>query len=209
MSGDYSRERFDASADVSGVRMQQGRVQLDADWNEWVDVVGRRFRAETVDLVGREPDPDHQGVAVYPRQTPDAFRISLAGGDITIGRGRMYVDGLLTENHGAGDLEFDHVLEEVRGADGLAYDAQPYFPTPPHSPRPAAPSPTSTSGSARSPTSRIPGSSRAPSASTRRPASRPCGRSGCCRTWAPTSPAPRPTRRSRAGPRSSGPRRDA
>ncbi|MCK9495165.1 MAG: right-handed parallel beta-helix repeat-containing protein [Dehalococcoidia bacterium] len=131
MSGDYSRERFDASADVSGVRMQQGRVQLDADWNEWVDVVGRRFRAETVDLVGREPDPDHQGVAVYPRQTPDAFRISLAGGDITIGRGRMYVDGLLAENHGAGDLEFDRVLEEVRGADGLPYDAQPYFPTPP------------------------------------------------------------------------------
>src|SRR5690606_33139754 len=118
MSGDYSRERFKARENIAGVRMQQGRVQLDSDWNELVDVVDRRFRAETIDLVGREPDPDFQGVAVYPRQTPEAFEIDLTAGEITIGRGRMYVDGLLAENHGAGDVEFDRVLEETRGVDG-------------------------------------------------------------------------------------------
>lgn len=131
MSGDYSRERFQARANVSGVRMQQGRVQLDSDWNEWVAVVDRHFRAETIDLVGREPDPDFQGVAVYPRQTPDAFKVDLTAGNLTFGRGRMYVDGLLAENHGAGALEFDRVLEETRGVDAVTYDAQPYFPLPP------------------------------------------------------------------------------
>ena len=42
MSGDYSRVRFDAKNDFSGVLMQQGRVQLDADWNEWVALLDRR-----------------------------------------------------------------------------------------------------------------------------------------------------------------------
>ena len=35
-----------------------------------------------------------------PRQTPDGFRVTASGGKLTIGRGRMYVDGLLAENHG-------------------------------------------------------------------------------------------------------------
>lgn len=131
MSGDYSRERFDAHANVSGVRMQQGRVQLDADWNEWVAVVDRRFRAEAIDIFGREPDGLIQGVAVYPRVTPDAFRISAASGDLTIGRGRLYVDGLLAENHGAGDLEYDRLLDETRGIDPVPYGEQPYLPDAP------------------------------------------------------------------------------
>ena len=40
------------------------------------------------------PRPGIAGVAVVPRTTPDAFRVTLAGGALTIGRGRMYVDGL-------------------------------------------------------------------------------------------------------------------
>lgn len=38
MSGDYSRFTFDPHNDFSGVLMQQGRVQLDADWNELVAI---------------------------------------------------------------------------------------------------------------------------------------------------------------------------
>ena len=34
MKGDISRETFDVAKHYSGVRMQQGRVQTDADWNE-------------------------------------------------------------------------------------------------------------------------------------------------------------------------------
>src|SRR3989338_4493629 len=106
MSGDYSRVRFDPRIDLSGVQMQQGRVQLDSDWNEWVAVLDRRLRAESVDTFGVHVTPGITGVAVVSPQTPDAFEILAAGGNITIGRGRMYVDGLLAENHGGGAVEF-------------------------------------------------------------------------------------------------------
>ena len=121
MSGDYSRQRFDPARDFSGVLMQQGRVQLDADWNEQVEISGRRWRATTTDILGR---------CVVPKETPEGFKIELSGGKLTIGRGRIYVDGLLAENHGGGALEFDAVLAEPRGKEPLAYESQPYFPQP-------------------------------------------------------------------------------
>ena len=34
MKGDFSRETFDRARHYSAVLLQQGRVQLDADWNE-------------------------------------------------------------------------------------------------------------------------------------------------------------------------------
>ena len=131
MSGDYSRVRFDPRIDLSGVLMQQGRVQLDSDWNEWVALLDRRLRAESVDTFGVHITPGITGVAVVSPQTPDAFKIEAAGGNINIGRGRMYVDGLLAENHGGGAVEFDTVLSELRGQTSLAYNLQPYFPAPP------------------------------------------------------------------------------
>ena len=49
--GDFTRTTFDPTHHYSGVRMQQGRVQLDADWNEQLDIAapsrsrrGRRHR---------------------------------------------------------------------------------------------------------------------------------------------------------------------
>jgi nitrous oxidase accessory protein NosD len=118
MSGDYSRQRFDPKNDFSGVLMQQGRVQLDADWNELVEILDRRRRAKTTDIIGR---------CVVPKETPDGFKIEASGGTFTIGRGRIYVDGLLAENHGAGAPEFDRVLGELRGKDPVLYDKQPYY----------------------------------------------------------------------------------
>ena len=95
MSFDNSRITFNPRKDYSGVVMQQGRVQLDADWNEWLAELSRRMQAGTLDILGR---------AVYPATTPYAFKItaSSSGGTntLTIGPGRMYVDGLLVENHG-------------------------------------------------------------------------------------------------------------
>ena len=140
MSGDYSRVRFDPSLDLSGVLMQQGRVQLDSDWNEWVAALYRRLRAESVDTFGVQLTPGiNGGVAVVSSQTPDAFKIEAAGGSISIGRGRMYVNGLMAENHrystpennDYGAAEFDPVLAELRGKDPLPYGKQPYFPNPP------------------------------------------------------------------------------
>jgi hypothetical protein len=130
MSADISRVRFDPLRDFAGVVLQQGRLLLDADFNELVALLDRRLRAETCDLTSFGPDPDHAGVAWVPRETPDAFRVSLDGGALSIGRGRMYVDGLLAENHGK-DLEgFDPLLSEVTGTADTPYLEQPYWPTP-------------------------------------------------------------------------------
>ncbi|MGB8340804.1 MAG: DUF6519 domain-containing protein [Chthoniobacterales bacterium] len=119
MSSDISRQRFNPTNDFQNVLMQQGRVQLDADWNEWNEILDRRWRSETIDIIGR---------CVVPLETPHGFEIELSGGSLTIGRGRIYVHGLQAENHGAGDLEFDAILAESRGLDPIAYEKQPYFP---------------------------------------------------------------------------------
>jgi hypothetical protein len=121
MSSDISRQRFNPANDFNSVLMQQGRVQLDADWNEWNEILDRRWRSETIDIIGR---------CVVPRPTPDAdgFAIAFSGASLTIGRGRIYVDGLQAENHGAGALELDPILAESRGLDPVPYDQQPYFP---------------------------------------------------------------------------------
>ena len=50
--GDFSRDSYDRSKRFSRVLMQQGRVQLDADWNEQNDILLHYLRSLTVDLIG-------------------------------------------------------------------------------------------------------------------------------------------------------------
>lgn len=120
MNGDYSRLTFDPARNFSAVLMQQGRVSLDSDWNEQADLINRRLRAAIIDTFGR-----------LHVASPEAFAISLGPGGLMIGRGRMYVDGLIAENHGAGRLVWDPVLDELRGAEPVAYLQQPYLLDPP------------------------------------------------------------------------------
>ncbi|PMR66868.1 DUF6519 domain-containing protein [Halomonas heilongjiangensis] len=126
MSFDLSRIRFDARKDFLGVVMQQGRVQLDADWNEWIAQLARRLQAGTLDTFGGAP-----GSGIVPRITPDGFRIEASGGGLTIGAGRVYVDGLLAENHGGAPEAWEPRLAESTGTTPLDYGAQPYYPEPP------------------------------------------------------------------------------
>jgi hypothetical protein len=122
MSFDLSRIRFDARSDFLGVVMQQGRVQLDADWNEWVAQLGRRLQAGSLDTFGAN---------VVPRITPEGFQIQAAGGNLSIGPGRIYVDGLLAENHGGQPNAWEPRLAELTGTAAVDYAAQPYYPNPP------------------------------------------------------------------------------
>ncbi|WJN57310.1 DUF6519 domain-containing protein [Pseudomonas sp. SO81] len=126
MSFDLSRIRFDVRRDFLGVVMQQGRVQLDADWNEWVAQLARRIQAGALDTYGGN---------VVPRITPDGFRIEAGGGSFTIGVGRIYVDGLLAENHGAAPNVWEPRLAELTGSTALNYANQPYYPNPPALPQ--------------------------------------------------------------------------
>jgi parallel beta-helix repeat protein len=120
MSGDYSRRRFDPAKHYAGVLMQQGRVQLDSDWNELAEIEDRRWRAAVVDTLGR---------TAVGRATPDAFLIdgTVATG-LTIGTGRMFVDGLVAENFGARNgAGFDPILDDLRSAAPIPLLDQPYL----------------------------------------------------------------------------------
>jgi hypothetical protein len=129
MSGDYSRMRFDPGRDFCGLLQQQGRVHLDSDANELVHIVDRRQRAQTVDTIGR---------CTVPRETANGFQIAIVDRTLTIGRGRIYVDGMLAENHGREPLQFDPCLAEEHGG-AILYTEQPYFPEPTNLPDSAGP----------------------------------------------------------------------
>jgi hypothetical protein len=77
MKGDFSRSTFDPRKHYSGVRMQQGRVQLDADWNENLDILLRRIETETIDVIGECGVPIHNaapGVVTTSRRSPRKSR---------------------------------------------------------------------------------------------------------------------------------------
>jgi hypothetical protein len=126
---DISRQSFTARKSYSGVLMAQGRVQLDADWNEWDAILDRRRRVAMGDLVGE--------AAVSPLTT-DAFRVEVSGGALTIGIGRLYLDGRLAENFGAGAPVFDADVENLVGTAPTPFTDQPW--------RPGVAAPTPTAG---------------------------------------------------------------
>jgi hypothetical protein len=89
MSGDFSRSLFDPGKHYSGVLMQQGRVQLDADWNEQLAISLHRTATQTRDVIGDCGTP----------KSAEGFQITLIPGqdDLQIGAGRFYVGGLTCE----------------------------------------------------------------------------------------------------------------
>ncbi len=90
MNGDFSRDTFNASKHFLRVLMQQGRVQLDADWNEQAAILLHYLQSLAADLIGPHGGPiNNFGFGVVP----DAART-----DFTIGKGHYYVDGILCEN---------------------------------------------------------------------------------------------------------------
>lgn len=90
MKGDYSKDTFDASQHFSSVRLQQGRVLMDADWNEQVDIERGRYELALRDVVGPSGVPEgSDGFALSTVRLPNG------GTDALIKPGRMYVDGLL------------------------------------------------------------------------------------------------------------------
>jgi Family of unknown function (DUF6519) len=117
MRGDFARLTFDPTRHYTGVLHQQGRVWLEADWNE--DVFDRQnlLWQETFDIIGAcgVPEP---GTAFKIGPNPDPasqpFDFLIAGGPGPLGR--YYVDGILCQ------------LEKP----GVSYLSQPDFPDAPN-----------------------------------------------------------------------------
>jgi hypothetical protein len=88
MKGDFTRNTFDVRNLFNRVLMQQGRVTLDADFNEQVDILLHYLQNLARDLIGPY---------AAPSEAP-GFKISANQDGISISAGRYYVDGILVEN---------------------------------------------------------------------------------------------------------------
>lgn len=107
MNGDFSRLTFQKKKRYSGVLMQQGRVQTDADWNEQQAIVQYRTETAAQDIIGHTgaPKPQYGG----------GFQISVANGALNISPGRIYVQGILCENDQALALTAQSDLPQRNG----------------------------------------------------------------------------------------------
>ena len=90
MKGDFTRNTFKKDNHYTSVRMQQGRVLLDADWNEQVDIQKHRHETQVQDLVGLSGTSN----------TNAGFQVSVDTdyNRVVISKGQFYVDGILCEN---------------------------------------------------------------------------------------------------------------
>ncbi|WP_457580097.1 DUF6519 domain-containing protein [Ensifer canadensis] len=88
MKGDFARMTFNPAAHFSRVLLQQGRVLLEADFNEQSAITNHFLRCLVTDIVGRRWAAG-SGFAVEDLTTQI---------DFVIRAGRYYVDGLVCEN---------------------------------------------------------------------------------------------------------------
>lgn len=88
MGSDRARVSYDEQRQYRAVVMQQGRVTVEADWNEAEQIVNEEMRKEALDFVGPSGTPD------------DGYRVIQTGSapnppfDFSVNNGTMYVGGL-------------------------------------------------------------------------------------------------------------------
>jgi hypothetical protein len=97
VKADLSRTTFNRLKHFSRVVAQQGRVQVDADWNEQASIFLYHMRRLAADVIGPAGGPaSNLGFGI------GALKGAGAGGvaDFSIGAGHYYVDGILCELDG-------------------------------------------------------------------------------------------------------------
>jgi len=105
MTADFTRDTFNPAKHFVRVVMQQGRVQLDSDWNEQAAILLHYVQSLAADLIGPHGGPG-DGFAIYA--ATDTTQVPF---NFVVAAGHYYADGVLCENEA-----------EIR------YDAQPGFP---------------------------------------------------------------------------------
>src|SRR5215207_4231732 len=101
MKADLSRQTFDPKKRYSGLLMQQGRVQLDAEWNEQQEI--HQYRAQT----GAEDVIGARGTPIGEDGSATGFEITARDGTLFIGDGHIYVDGILCVNDSEDPLPYE------------------------------------------------------------------------------------------------------
>jgi hypothetical protein len=94
MKGDFARMTFDPALHYSQVLQQQGRVLLEADWNEQSAIQLHLLRALAVDLVG----PCWAAGSGFRITGTDNTGKILPLPEWQLSAGHFYVDGILCEN---------------------------------------------------------------------------------------------------------------
>jgi hypothetical protein len=90
MKGDFSRWTFDRTKRYDRVLSLQGRVFLDADFNEGMELQLQRLRKLTADVLGPHAGPGASGFSIVATNPPSK--------DFFISSGSYYVNGILCEN---------------------------------------------------------------------------------------------------------------
>lgn len=138
MKADLTRNTFDRRKQFTRVLQQQGRVQLDSDWNEQVAILLHYMQTLAADIIGPYGGPeDNLGFEISfnpaPLSEEEQKTLSeeerrmledLKDGDFTIGKGRYYVDGVLCENESYvtyTDQPYLHGLERLGDERQLVY----------------------------------------------------------------------------------------
>jgi hypothetical protein len=93
MKADLSRDTFDANKHFLRVLQQQGRVHVDADWNEQVSILLHHLRSLALESIGNH-GASNDGFQILAR-FPAAVTLK---NDFAIRAGRYYVQGVLCEN---------------------------------------------------------------------------------------------------------------
>lgn len=117
MKGDFSRDTFNPLQHYTQVNMQQGRVQVDADWNEQQAINDYLRAVRGSDIIGL------CGTPAYSR---NGFAIQQQVGQWQISAGHFYVDGLLCANDSGRSLQtqpfpYDDIPNPAPGSTGLFY----------------------------------------------------------------------------------------
>jgi hypothetical protein len=105
MKGDFTRDTFHRGNEFYRVLLQQGRMQMDADWNEQVAILLNRLESLAADLFGQ-----HGGPAV-----DCGFAVFRDEHGLWLSRGRYYVGGVQCENRELLRLALPAAETEDRG----------------------------------------------------------------------------------------------
>ena len=101
MKGDFTRLTFRRDKHYRGVLLQQGRVQLDADWNEQVDIDGPPRPTTTATSSATCVGPAGAPASRSPAQPAHLAGARRRRRPARSPPGRYYVDGILCENEAA------------------------------------------------------------------------------------------------------------
>ncbi|GAA1857136.1 DUF6519 domain-containing protein [Myceligenerans crystallogenes] len=134
MHADLTRRTFDPALGFRSVLMQQGRVLLDAEWNEQAEITAHHDRTRAADVIGPSggPEPLDGGpgpFAVVSLTSGEPPAGPVAWADLGVTPGRYYVDGVLAESApgpgtgGTWPLAGQPHLRGVGGEPGLAEPA--------------------------------------------------------------------------------------